>query len=264
MAWRPRRAGATSRQGESAGDDASPFMTQMSEHDNETARLLNAGRLVRAVAHNLRQPLMALEMNLATILTLTKREHIDGVLISEAIEDAIQSGRQMAASLRALEDLALPRQRPPQAIDLTAVVLDVVRLVGENGAAPHIRIEANVAPDLPGLIGEPAMIREAVLSLTLSAVDQVTATSSIDESSPAEGQPVQPRIIVGALRDDAEHAAIVVRHEAVRARQEPLADRMPWDATLARGVATLHGGTLTIETDALGGRAIMRIPTGGH
>lgn len=241
-------------------------MTQMSEQESETGRLLNAGRLVRAVAHNLRQPLMALEMNLATILKLTTREHIDDERIADAIADAIEeareAGRRMAASLQALEDLAVPRRRPRESIDLAAIVLEVIRLVSANVKASDIRIEAKLAPDLPALIGEPAMIREAVLSLTLSAVDQVALPSSADRSTSGEARSAQPRIVVGTQRDDAEHVAIVVRHETVRARREPLDNRMNWDAALARGVAALHGGTLTIETDALGGRAVMRIPIG--
>lgn len=233
----------------------------MSEHDNETAHLLDAEHLVRVVAHNLRQPLMALEMNLATVLALTTREHIDPALISQAIEDAIATGRYMADSVRVLEDLAVAHRRPRENIDLTKVLLEIVRLVSRNAAPPAIHMEAKLAPDLPALVGEPAMIREAVLSLVLSAVDQVKVTGSVDDSA-REGASVQPRVIVGALRDDAHHAAIIVRHEAAHAPHDSVTDRMHRDAALARSVAMLHGGTLTIEADSFGGRAIMRIPTG--
>jgi phosphoglycerate-specific signal transduction histidine kinase len=222
------------------------------DQDTERARLLIAGRLVRAVAHNLRQPLMALEMNLATILKLTKHESLDLALVREAIEDARLAERRMAVSLQALEDLATPRRRRHEPVDVAAVVLEIAKLVGTN--ARPVRIETEIEADLPTLIGDEAMVREAVLSLVLSAVDRVLGD--------APRRAARSAVVAIASRDGAAQVAIVVQHAAV-AEGDPLPDGAAWDTSIAQAAVALHHGSLALEHEAGVSRAILRWPLQG-
>jgi signal transduction histidine kinase len=234
-------------------------MSQLPEQDKETARLLMAGRLVRAVAHDLRQPLMALEMNLATILKLTKRETLDPGQIADAIEDARLAGRRMAASLQALEDLAVPRRRRHEPMDVGAMVREIVTLVSSNVKTSHVRIDGRVAPSLPQLIGDPSMVREAILSLTLSAADQATAPLALQFDAAARPQ---AQVMIEARAEDADHIAIVVNRGSTPWKHVADTDEEAWATAIARAVIALHRGSLTIETDSLGSRATMRWPIG--
>jgi signal transduction histidine kinase len=233
-------------------DPSERSMTTLSDPDRETARLLNAGRLVRDVAHDLRQPLMALEMNLATILKLTKLELVDPRQIADAIEDARLAGRRMAASLQALEDLAVSRRRRHEPMDVGEMVHDVVKLVSANVKTSHVLIDGEVEATLPQLVGDAAMVREAILSLTLSATDQVLGPLGL--------QP--PHVVIEARRDDADHIAIVVKRGSVPRTQFNRDDEQSWATAIARAVVALHRGSLAIETDASGSKAIMRWPVG--
>jgi phosphoglycerate-specific signal transduction histidine kinase len=226
-------------------------MAKGSDNDTERARLLIAGRLVRAVAHNLRQPLMALEMNLATVLKLTKHESLDIALVREAIEDARLAERRMAVSLQALEDLATPRRRRHEPIDIAAIVLETARLVGTNAKPSSVRISTHIEADLPPLIGDEAMVREALLSLILSAVDGVAATTP--------GMQAPARIITLARRDGASHVAVVVEHP-IGDRNGDLPEGANWDTSIAQAAVALHQGSLALEHDAGVSRAITRWP----
>jgi C4-dicarboxylate-specific signal transduction histidine kinase len=224
------------------------------DHDAEQARLVIAGRLVRAVAHNLRQPLMALEMNLATILRLTKQGPLDVELVRDAIEDARLAERRMAVSLQALEDLATPRRRRHEPIDIAIIVRETAQLVATNAKPSPVRIEAEIEADLPALVGDEAMVREAVLSLVLSAVDRVLDTA------PRRGR--RPAVLAIARRDGGAHVAVVVEHSG----QTSHGDRSKgssWDTSIAQVALTLHGGSLALERDGAASRAIMRWPIRG-
>lgn len=242
------------------GDDLiQGSMSNSSDQDKETARLLIAGRLVRAVAHDLRQPLMALEMNLATILKLTKRDTIDPALVADAIEDARLAGRRMAASLQALEDLAVPRRRRHEPMDVGEMVHEIVTLVSANVKTSHIRIDGDVEPTLPHLVGDAAMVREAILSLTLSATDQaLTAPARPATPSPQRESPAH--VVIEARHDNADHIAIVVKHASAPQSQFSGDAEQIWATSIARAVVALHRGSLAIETDANGSRATMRWP----
>jgi two-component system sensor kinase FixL len=234
------------------------LMAKARDDDSEQARLLIAGRLVRAVAHNLRQPLMALEMNLATILKLTKRDPLDAALVADAIQDAHLAGRRMAVSLQALEDLATPRRRRHEPMDVAGIVREVARLVGSNAKLSRVRIETEIEPELPALVGDSAMVGEALLSLVLSAVDSVLAPVR-SSKLPRDRSPV----IVAARRDGSAHVAIVVEHPNAPGHELVVDDESSWDTSIARAALTLHSGSLSIEHDAGSSRATMRWPLRG-
>ena len=231
-------------------------MPQSLERDDENARLLIAGRLVRSIAHNLRQPLMALEMNLATIRKLTQRERLDVDQINDVIEDARLAERRMALSLQALEDLAVPRRKRNEPMDVGAIVREVINLVDTNIRSSNARAEADVEAELPPIVGDAAMVREAILSLTLSAVDHITMAPfrSVGGLLPRE----RSRIIVAARREDAGHITVAVEHDLMPVDDSQVREPRLWDTSIATAVSGLHSGSLTIETDERRTRATMR------
>jgi two-component system sensor kinase FixL len=228
-------------------------MLSSPDHDAENARLLIAGRLVRAVAHNLRQPLMSLEMNLATILKLTNRAPIDTEQIAAAIEDARLAGRRMAMSLQALEDLAAPRRRRDEPIDIGEVVRDLATLVGTNAKTSRILVESDIQADLPPIVGDAAMVREALLSLILSAVDHVVIKATTDTRK------LSPVVII-ARREPPNQVAVTVEHARVADHDDGGEEELSWDTAIARAAVTLHRGSLAVEADAATSRAITRWP----
>ena len=229
-------------------------MAHPAQGEDDNARLLIAGRLVRSIAHNLRQPLMALEMNLATIRKLTQREPLDVDQISDAIEDARLTERRMAMTLQALEDLAVPRRKRHEPVDVGAIVREVIGLVEANIRTSNARAEADIETELPAMLGDAAMVREAILSLTLSAVDHIAFTPFRAAGATRE----RSRIIVAARRDDADHIAVAVEHELMTIADPRHSAQSTWDTSIASAVSGLHSGSVTIENDGRRTRATMR------
>jgi signal transduction histidine kinase len=236
-------------------------MPQASDPD-ENARLLTAGRLVRAVTHNLRQPLMALEMNLATILKLTKREPIDAASVADAIEDARLAGRRMAMSLKALEELTVPRRRRDETLDVGQIAREIATLVGTNSVSSGVRVEAHVEAGLPQIVGDSAMVRETILALTLSAVDHMLLPPDGGASAAAtrSARRRQPPITITARRADEGHVAVIVEHARTRPAPTHADDEARWDTTLANVATGLHGGSVAVEVSATTHRVTTRWP----
>ena len=201
---------------------------------------------------------MSLEMNLATIRKLTKRVPIDAEQIAGAIEDARVAERRMAMSLQALEDLAIPRRRRDESIDVGDVVRDVAGLVGANTQTSRVRIEADVEPGLPPILGDVAMVREAVLSLVVSAIDQVAAGSA-PPGAPAHESPSHLPIRMVAKRDGTSHLAVIVEYARAggpgEGVEEPSWDTSESPARSSRCITALWRSRWTPSP-------VARLPTG--
>jgi signal transduction histidine kinase len=195
------------------------------------SRLALAGEMVAGVTHDLRQPLTAIEMNVAAATAFLRRPTpaIDDALA--ALADALAQQRRMRDALQALQDLVIrrePRREPCNAID---AVHDVVALVQGDALARHVLIELEIDADVPAIAGDPVLVRQAFLNILMDALE---ATSL----SPRKEMPI--RIAVRRAESAVE---VVVSHVGERADGAGLDE---WGLALARSVVAAHGATIAM------------------
>lgn len=221
-----------------------------SEDASRAARLAIAGELVAAITHDLRQPLTAIEMNVAAALRQVEaRPHEESPAqtverlrsAADALRDALAEQRRMREALQVLQDLAARREPAFGPVDLGESVREVVRLVSTDAFARHVRIDVATPVDLPRVTADAALVRQALLNILLDALE---ATS---DSSHREGP-------VGVVVRSQEPATVdvVVTHFGMRADSGG-----GWGLALARSVTDAHDGSLQVSGDPEHGLAVI-------
>ena len=215
------------------------------------SRLIVAGELVSAVAHDLRQPVTATEMNVSAALKLlsiyvdnpsssSAKTALDE--IGEALRDALVEQGRMRGALQVLEDLVRQREPVYASVDMVASIQEVVRLVTSELAARRTAIDLQIPTAIPRIAADAALVRQALLNILINALE---GTSASDRT----GGPIS--IAVSADGDDA--VEIVVTHfgpaqESVAAADSALA--------LARSIAKVHDASFAIAGDPASGITI--------
>ena len=216
------------------------------------SRLIVAGELVAAVAHDLRQPVTATEMNVSAALRLLTTCADDPssataknalAETAEALRDALLELGRMRAALQVLEDLV--RQREPVFVSMDAVALvnEAVQLVMSEVSARHTVIELKIPTSVPRIVADGVLVRQALLNILMNAL----------ESTSASRRPAGPITIAMHSDDGAGIVEVVITHfappdEPVGASERALA--------LARAIAEVHDALLTIEGEPESGIAI--------
>jgi len=229
--------------------DAAAFHAAFADHER-ALQLTVAGGLVAAITHDLRQPLTALEMNIAAALQFLRAPavQLDGAL--DSLHDALVQHSRMRESLQVLDDLAVRREPLFETVDAVPIVRDVVALVGSDVLARHASLDLVVSPPVGPVFGDATLMRQALLNMVLDALE---ATSL----SPRREKPV--RLTVKQVEDTVE---VAVTHFGLR-REAAAVDG--WGLALARAVVVAHGGTIALEGDADAGvRLVTRWPTQSH
>jgi two-component system, LuxR family, sensor kinase FixL len=239
--------------------NADEEMRQMRQALTHANRVATVGQLASALAHELNQPLGAILRNAEAAELLLAESSPDVEELRAIVADIIQDDHRAGDVIDRLR--AMLRKRPVEfrALDVRALVEDVLQLLRSEAQARRIRIESMLPEDLPPISGDRVQLQQVLINLIVNAMDAVNAST------------IEPRRYV-RLRarvrpDGVVEIAVCDGGPGIPAG---LADKLfePFFTTkpqglgmglpVSRGIIAGHGGQLWVENDVEGG-AVFRI-----
>jgi two-component system sensor kinase FixL len=218
---------------------------RQSSESERLARLATAGELVGGIAHDLRQPLTALEMNVSAAIRLIRQTPPRLAEAIEALTDSLEQQHRMREALQVLEDLVNHREPCCDSFDIAPVVREVIALIRSDALARHVAIELDIQDPLPPIVGDATLVRHALLNIALAA---------LEARAPNDRETASVGVTVVAADDAVEVAVrrVGVRHGDVVFDASSIA--------LAGSVTDAHGATLTLAPTADADVLITRWP----
>ncbi len=149
---------------------------QSREHLAHLARVDAVGAMTAAIAHEIKQPLMAIaNYAQAGRRRLAGADPVDRDKLDELLEKA---GSQAALASEVLDRLrAMVKRRETQEarIDLPVLLGNALQFIEIEGRLKDVRIESSVPPDLPPGLGDEIQIQQVVMNLAHNAMEAMTA-----------------------------------------------------------------------------------------
>ena len=204
----------------------------------------DAGQLLNTLAHDVRQPLTSIRMNIQTALRLLRDKRPNLETAISALEDALVSEGAAADVVRAASERLALAQWVERRSELNATLLDVQRQLRVATSSWGDRLDLDLAADEPIVKADPLRLRGVILSLVLAALDAVDA----DESN-APG-----RIALGTRLTRDGFAELSLR--GLPPRTLP-ADRDVW--TRALGAAAAHAWECHTVVESLASGVTVRV-----
>ena len=206
------------------------------------------GELVAAITHDLRQPMTAVELNVAAALHLLRLREPRTSDAVAALVDAQQQHHRLKDAVRAMHSLLEPRAPFQASVDAVAIAWEVVRLAGLEARSPSVSLRLMIAPPIPVVAADAVMMREALVIIVLGALEAAARRAS------------SGAVVTVELRHVAANVEIVVTHPGTR----PTAALLDtWAQTAARAVGAANAATVTVEeTGTNDVRIVTRWPEG--
>jgi signal transduction histidine kinase len=127
------------------------------------AKLASVGRLAAGVAHEVGNPLAAID----NYVELLRRRGVEPELVAAV---ARETGR-IDAIVRSLLEYATPRSGQREPVELAAVAGGAVALLTTQGVLRDAVVELSAAPDLPPVLADRNAMEQVFVNLLLNAVD---------------------------------------------------------------------------------------------
>jgi len=225
-------------------------------------RISVLGTLSSSLAHELSQPLGAIQLNADAAELLLKRDDPDLEEIRHIIADIQRDDRRAAEVIDGLRKLLKRRQLEFAPVSIESLIQDVVSLLKSDAIARNVSLVVELEPALPTIRGDRVHLSQVLINLLMNGMDAVAAL------------PVgQRRVVMHADIDESGNVEIVVSDSGTGIPAEIMqrifdpfyttkSSGMGMGLSVSRTIVDAHGGKLWAENGAeAGARFHVTLPT---
>lgn len=231
----------------------------------DSEKLAATGRLAASIAHEINNPLEAVQNALYLLVHRMSKEDPSHRFLDIALKETERMGRilrQMLGFYRPTGELA--------PVDLNALIGEAYTLIAKRLSERRVRVEERLAHDLPAVPGSADQLKQVVLNLLLNGAEAmpeggtiVVTTHSVPTGGPGFlGQ--------GAVQMEVRDSGMGIPEEHLSQIFEPFFSTKGGKGTglglwVSSGIVNAHGGSLQVRSvPGRGTIFTMTLPTGGR
>lgn len=226
-----------------------------------SARLASMGEIASTLAHELNQPLAAISSYVTGALNLLANDRGAGsqrdALLQPALEKTVAQAQRAGQIIRSVHAFVKQRETSRDLVHLADVFESVEPLIQLQAQPSFVKIEIELAPNLPAVLANPTLLEQVILNLTRNAIEsmQQNATTSrllriiAVQTVSSTGHAV----LLTSVIDTGHGIAPEVDDRLYSPFFSTKAEGMGMGLNICRSAVEFHGGTLTHAANPGGG-----------
>lgn len=234
---------------------------RLQERMTHVSRMVTLGEMVAGLAHELNQPLSAISTYARACERFLSAPEPDLEETMSALREIAQEAMRAGGIIRRLRQIVKSRAAEQTRIDLNALIDDVAVLIEADTRAHQTSLRLELAPNLPGITGDPAQLQHLIVNLARNAIE------ALEQRPPGSRE-----LTLRTSRCGEAEVELAVCDNGPGVAPDMI-DRlfMPFATTKAEGtglglsisqtIARSHGGTLSYHPANGGGACfVVRLP----
>jgi two-component system, NtrC family, sensor histidine kinase HydH len=222
----------------------------------QATRLSTVGTLAAELAHEIRNPLVAVQ----TFLQILPERLDDPEVTVELRGVALTELQRVARLLNELLGMARASVATFAATDLEVVVEQVVRLLQVSARKKDVVLE-RVGERLPTSAADPSRLKQALVNLVLNAIQASPAGKTVTVTTRSVVDPTGHPQVELAIQDQGpgipDHERESIFHPFFTTKENGTGLGLP----VTRQIVTDHGGSIVVEgTHGRGASFVVRLP----
>jgi C4-dicarboxylate-specific signal transduction histidine kinase len=218
-----------------------------------TGRVTMLGQLSSALAHELSQPLAAIQYNAEAAQKLLAREVLDTEELRAIVSDILRDDRRAGEVVQRLRTWLKQGRMQMEPISLTEIAEDVLRLVRSDAAAKRVALECAVPSTLPPVRGDRIHLSQVLLNLVMNAMDALGEVRDAHRRVLIEGRVGANGCCEMSVSDTGPGIAMDKLNTIFEPFFTAKIEGLGVGLSISRAIVEAHGGQLWAENDARGG-----------
>ena len=143
-------------------------------------RISTLGQLTATIVHEVNQPIAAMIMNAGTGLRWLDAQPPNVERAKRLLDQVIKNGNRAADIVSRIRDLVKNAPMRAEALEINNVISETIELIHYETSKNGIRVQTQLANDLPSIWADRVQLKQVVLNLIMNAIE---AMSEAEEGS---------------------------------------------------------------------------------
>ena len=165
------------RQAREDRDKAEELFHALQAEVARVARLTTMGELAASIAHEIRQPLAAVLTNANAGLRWLNNQPPNLEQVSAALKRIVEASERGGDVIGSIQGMPKKGEEERARIDINDLIREVMRLVQGELNYRGVSSRAELADDLPRVLGDRIQLRQVILNLIMNAIEAVASVS---------------------------------------------------------------------------------------
>jgi PAS domain S-box-containing protein len=156
------------------------------------SRLTTMGELAASIAHEVNQPLTAVNNNSNACLRLLANQNLQPDVLRRALEEIVADGTRASAIIARIRSFIKKTPVEKNRLDVNEVIGEVLAMMGHGFEENRILLKRELAQALPPVLGDRVQLQQVLLNLIMNGIEAMSGVtdrprllwvqSGIDES----------------------------------------------------------------------------------
>ena len=179
---------------EEAGDQAVAFVVDLTELKQAEAALRDAerrnldaqlqlahvnriatmGQLTASIAHEVNQPIGAIYVNAGTASRWLEAQPPQLAKVAQLIDRIAADSKRAGDIISRIRDLVKKAPERKESLEINEAILEVLGLARNEMSNGSIRVQMQMADDLPSILGDRVQLQQVILNLVMNAIEAMS------------------------------------------------------------------------------------------
>ncbi len=200
--------------------------------------------LVASLSHEINQPLGAILSNLGGVARLLAQGNPRPAIALEAVNSAIEDTKRTAEIVRRIRFMFKQHVEHRTAIDIGAVVNEVLKLTAGEAAVRKISVRTEVSPAVRRVIGDSVQLQQCVLNLLMNAFDAISEAGTDPRNATINVNPEKTGWVAVSICDTGAGIDPPVANRLFEPFVTTKRDGMGLGLLVTRTIVESHGGRI--------------------
>jgi len=139
------------------------------------SRLTTMGELAASIAHEVNQPLTAVNNNSNACLRLLANQKLQPDVLRRALEEIVADGTRASAIIARIRAFIKKAPTEKNRLDVNEVIGEVLAMMGHAFEENGILLQSELAEAIPPVLGDRVQLHQVLLNLIMNGVEAMTA-----------------------------------------------------------------------------------------
>jgi len=225
-------------------------LVEAREEIGRVSRLTALGEFAAALSHELRQPLTSIIINARSSRHQLEKTPPDHQAAKEALDDLVAAGHRAEAVIQRNRELFRHQRVQASALDINAVVREVLVLSAARLQEHHVTIVTELADDLPSVCGDRVELLQVLLNLLANAIDAMEGVERSERRITITTSLLDRGAVVVAVKDRGVGLDAVDMQRMFTLSYTTKATGTGVGLSVSRSIIQAHGGRIEASQNA--------------